>query len=427
MPIDLQLGFSQKDFGANSFYGPRFPDQHELLHTLFAALKGGVTANKFNVSPSVYWRRNYDRYTLIRHNPDVYRNFHYTDVYGADVIASYQTRFGTNAFGQTKAGILARNERIFSNNIGIPMESPRKVRRQADKEYDKSDQRANISAFAEQNLYIGNWSASAGVLVNRNSYTGSKLNVYPGIDLAFRPRHTTKIYASANRAMRLPTFTDLYYQSPMNIGNPDLKPERSTEFELGAKKTTGSWNANICYFYRRITDAIDWIWLDEQQKWHTMNLTNLHTHGISAGGQWVAGKGFPLQSVSAYYTFMSSSKSANHYQSYYVMDYLRHKMNFGVTHRIVEKVYAHWLTSWQDRNGSFMRYNVEDGSETEKPYKSFWQFDLRIYRKTERLNIFVEASNLGNKQRQDIGNVTLPGRWIRAGVVLELRMGGIIH
>ena len=258
------------------------------------------------------------------------------------------------------------------------------------------------------------------MLVNRNTSTDNKLNIYPGIDIAFRPNNTTRIYASANRAMRLPTFTDLYYEDPSNIGNPDLKPERSAEYELGTMFTTGVWNARVNYFYRHITDAIDWIWLDDHQKWHTVNHTDLHTHGISAGGQWNVGR----EAFSAYYTFMHSEKSVNQYVSGYEMNYLRHKLNFGITHRIIEKVNAHWQIGWQDRNGSYMHFNGNDLPPaerfTETPFEPFWQIDLRIYRQTERFNIFVEASNLANKQHQDIGNVTLPGRWIRAGVAFVI-------
>ncbi len=420
LPLDLQLGYTQKDFGANSFYGAKYPDQYESLHTFFAALKGESAIGKVNISPSVYWRRNYDQYILNREQPDLYRNFHYTDAYGADVTASLASRLG-----RTSVGILVRNERIYSNNLGEPMDVPRKIPRQDDKWYTKTDQRVNISAFAEQNLYVGKWSASIGVLANHNNYTGNKLNIYPGIDLAFRPNNMFKIYASANQAMRLPTFTDLYYSGPTLMGNPDLKPERSTEYELGTKITSGGYHANVSYFYRNITDAIDWIWLDNQQKWHTKNLTELYTHGVSIGGRWdvqrSGAKDFPVQSLSAHYTWMHSSKSADQYKSYYVLDYLRHKLTFGLTHRIVEKVNAHWQVGWQSRNGSYMEYHTEDGSETEMPYEPFWQIDLRIYRQTERLNIFVEASNLGNNQHQDIGNILLPGRWIRAGIAITLK------
>jgi iron complex outermembrane receptor protein len=245
--------------------------------------------------------------------------------------------------------------------------------------------------------------------------------VYPGIDLAFRPNEITRIYASANRAMRLPTFNDLYYEDPSNIGNPDLMPERSTEYEFGTILTANNWSARINYFYRHISDAIDWIWLDDQEKWHTVNHSNVYTHGISTGGQWNSNKDFFVQSISANYTFMNSEKSAGQYVSNYEMNYLRHRFTFGFTHRIFGKINAHWQVGWQDRNGFYMHFNSENNTFSETPWKPFWQIDLRILRQTERFNIFLEASNLGNKQHQDVGNVTLPGRWIRAGIAVTLR------
>ena len=417
-PLDLQLGYSQRDYGAKSFYGARFPDQHELLHTFFAALSSNFSAGKVNISPAIYWRRNNDRYTLIRDNPDVYRNFHFTDAYGANVLAS-----SANRFGRASAGLIVRNERIFSNNLGEQMEQKdyRKVRGHSDKWYDKTDRRTNTSVFLEQNLHLGKWSASIGALANHNNYTGKKINIYPGIDLAYRPNDIFRIYASANRAMRLPTFTDLYYEAPTHRSNPDLEPENSTEYELGTRITMGNRFFNVNYFYRTISDAIAWIWQPGDQISQSMNLTKIYTHGISIGGYWNIGENFPVQSVSAFYTFMDSYVSAN-YQSDYERSYLRHKLNIAVTHRIIEKVSANWQITRQDRNGGYLRYDTDTGifdAET-TPYDPFWKIDLRIYRQTQRLNVFVEASNLANKQHRDFGNIMLPKRWIRAGIALTL-------
>ncbi len=418
-PLDLQLGYSEKDYGANGFYGPKYPDQYESLHTFFAALKGESTG-RINISPSLYWRRNYDHYILNRNKPEAYQNFHYTDVYGADVTASLRTRFG-----KTTLGLLIRNERIYSTNLGVKTEATREVPRHDGKYYDKTDQRNNMGIFAEQNLYIGNWSASVGLSVNRNTYTGNELNFYPGIDLAYGIGRFVKLYASANRAMRLPTFTDLYYQGPMNMGNIDLKPEYCTEYEAGAKVSANGWSARIGYFYRRTSDAVDWIWEDEARKWHTRNLTELFTQGISVDAQCnfrrLVNSDFWIQSVSASYGFMNSDKSAEQYISFYALDYLRHKIGFGLTHSIFEKINARWQVGWQDRNGGYLAYDITTDTETETPYEAFWQADLRIYRQTERLNVFVEASNIMNKQHQDIGNITLPGRWIRAGITVTLK------
>jgi iron complex outermembrane receptor protein len=314
----------------------------------------------------------------------------------------------------------------------MAMSQTRAVPRHSGNEYDKTDHRVNAGAYAEQNVYVGKWSASAGVLFNRNNYTGKKLNINPGIDVAFYPNRLLKIYASANRAMRLPTFTDLYYQGPMNMGNPDLKPEHSTEYELGAKMSAGVWNAGVSYFYRIISDGIDWIQISNPDAvspnrliWHTENLTKLHTQGVSLHTRWdlkqAMGKSFPIHSVSVAYNYMHSDKNAEHYVSYYVLDYLKHQLTVSLTHRIVEKINAVWQVGWQERNGTYMQYNIATGAETEMPYGNFWQIDLRIYRQTQRLNIFAEASNLTNQKHQDIGNITLPGIWVRGGMSITIK------
>jgi iron complex outermembrane receptor protein len=360
---------------------------------------------------------------LIRHNPAAYQNYHATDVYGGDVTASVESKIG-----KTNVGLLARGEHIYSSNLGKTMAIARNVPHEAtDKQYTMSDQRANFSLFAEQNLRLGKWSASAGLLLNHNSYTGSKVNVYPGIDLAYYPNQIFKLYASANRAMRLPTFTDLYYHGPMNLGNPDLKPEQCTEFEFGSKLSLNSLSAGISYFYRNTTDAIDWILTDnpditatDRRIWHTQNLTDLHTQGVSLTGHWdlhrFAGKNFWIRSVSADYSYMYSDKSVDQYESYYILDYLKHKFNVSLDHRIVWKIHANWKISWQDRNGAYQEFV----SQTDMPYEAFWQIDLRLYAQTPCTKIFVEAANLSNQQHPDIGNITLPGRWVRAGITLTL-------
>jgi iron complex outermembrane receptor protein len=418
LPLDLQLGYTQKELGANGFYGPKYPNQYESLHSFFAALKG-ETDGRVRFSPSVYWRRNYDHYVLIRKQPEVYQNFHYTDVYGADMNVSLASHIG-----KTSLGFLFRSERIYSNNLGEDMENPKKVPRQDDQWYTKTDHRTNVSIFAEQNLYIGRWSASAGILMNNNSHTARKMNIFPGMDVACMFGRIFKAYVSANRAMRLPTFTDLYYHGAMNLGNPNLKPEYCTEYETGIKSADNWWNTCLNYFYRRTSDAIDWIWLENEQKWHTENLTQLNTQGISASGRFNFRKlvrpDFWVHSLTSSYTFMYADKSAYRHISFYALDYLKHKFTLGLEHTVRGKIGAHWQICRQDRNGTYLAYDAETGTETETPYKAFWKIDLRIYRQSERWYVFAEVSNLSGRQYQDTGNITLPGRWIRAGLSLTL-------
>jgi iron complex outermembrane receptor protein len=46
--------------------------------------------------------------------------------------------------------------------------------------------------------------------------------------------------------------------------------------------------------------------------------------------------------------------------------------------------------------------------------------DTRLNYKKEKLNIFVEATNLTNTNYLEAGFVEMPGRWLRAGMQLTL-------
>ncbi|MDR1865257.1 MAG: TonB-dependent receptor, partial [Bacteroidales bacterium] len=413
LPLDMQLGYLQKETGANGFYGAKYPDQYEAIRNFFGALKAETTG-RTSISASLSWRRNYDHYLLNRNRPEDYENFHLTDVYGGNFTASL-----AGSAGRTNIGAFVRGEHIFSNNMGVATAVPRKVPRQAGKHYDKADRRTSVTVFAEHNLHRKKWSASAGLSLNRNSYTGNKINLYPGVDLACYPGRLWKLFASVNRAMRLPTFTDLYYQSPMITGNRHLKPERCTEAETGAKISLQGMEARLGYFYRHTADAIDWIRFVPEEPWHTQNLTELRTHGLSLDASWNVQTmygGCWIRSASASFRWMTCDKSSGEYMSYYVLDYLKRRFSFSFDHRIFRKINAAWYINRQVRNGSYSQYHPQDGTESEVPYEAFWQIDLRIYYRTPRWNIFAEATNLTNRRHQDIGNITLPGIWARAGV-----------
>ncbi|MDR0713989.1 MAG: TonB-dependent receptor [Bacteroidales bacterium] len=420
-PIDVQLGHSRKEMGANSFYGAKYPDQYESLQTYFASLKANSTG-KIKLTPSLYWRRNYDHYVLIRHNPAAYQNFHRTDVYGGDLTASIVSRAG-----KSNIGLLSRGEQIYSSNLGEKLAIPHNIpHRATDRQYLYADKRNSVSFFAEQNLYFGKWSTSAGLLLNRNSYTGKKIHFYPGIDVAFYPDSRLKLYASAGKAMRLPTFTDLYYtDGRLYMANPDLHPEQSIEYEAGARLSQNGFHIRANYFYRTISDAIDWIWLTDESVWHTRNLTELHMHGLSLNASWKAqhsvDKRF-VRSVSVSCDLLNGEKTSG-YISNYALDYLKHKLIIGIDHRIFKKINAHWKISLQHRNGEYSQYHQDTDSYSEVPYEAFLQIDLRIYYHVSQWNIFAEASNLSNQKHQDIGNITLPGIWLRTGITCHLTHG----
>jgi iron complex outermembrane receptor protein len=97
-----------------------------------------------------------------------------------------------------------------------------------------SYQRSHAGLYMEQSKsFLKKWTVSAGLLSHWYSGITNTANIYPGLDISYHVNNSLKIFASVNNAMRLPTFTDLFYSGPSNIGNSDLKPETSLSFEIG--------------------------------------------------------------------------------------------------------------------------------------------------------------------------------------------------
>ncbi len=228
--LDWQAGITNRSFGANSFYTPAYPDQFEHVKTSFASIKM-ETGKTLHFTPSVYWRRNQDRFELFRYpeiTPSWYKghNYHLTDVYGTNLNAWFSSFLGKTAFGTD-----FRSENIHSNVLGTPLAKSVPVPGEDGKFFTKSDNRSNMSWFIEHSVYLQRFMASAGLMANWNSQLVTNWNLFPGIDLSYLITTRVKFYASVNSSLRMPTFTDLYYSSPTNKGNILLMPEKSVEYE----------------------------------------------------------------------------------------------------------------------------------------------------------------------------------------------------
>jgi len=75
--------------------------------------------------------------------------------------------------------------------------------------------------------------------------------------------------------------------------------------------------------------------------------------------------------------------------------------------------------SYQNRAGTYS-YIDENEIDKEYDYKPFTLVDTRVFFKKGMVNAYVEASNIFDVEYHDLGYITMPGRWIRAGVILDI-------
>jgi len=214
----------------------------------------------------------------------------------------------------------------------------------------------------------------------------------------------------------MPTFTDLFYTGPTNLGNPDLKPEKSVNFEGGLKYNSRGFLAHVGGYHRRGKDLIDWVRENETDKWQTKNLTRINSTGVEVSGEFypekIWKKNLFVTKLGLNYAYSKLDKGDNDFFSNYVLDNLKHKFDLELNHKIWHKLKASWRVSYQDRNGK--------RTQTEA-YEPFWLVNTRLMWKTPSAEIYAMAANLFDTKYYDLGTVEQPDRWISLGINHQLR------
>ena len=401
--LDIQGGYTNRAFGANSFYTPLFPDQFEQISTTLISV--GLFPKEQGFRFQSYWRRHHDRFELFRYNaPEWYQshNYHMSDVAGGRLSKTL-----TSNIGLTTVALDFRHEQIYSNVLGETIDPHVAVARYENVFYTHFYSRQGLSLMAEHNIYAGDFSLSGGLLAYASSDLASGISLFPGLDIGWQFNETFRWYTSLNRTLRLPTFTDLFYEGPANLGNPDLLPEKAIFFETGLKGNVRNLYVEFGVYHRWGSDMIDWVRYLETEKWNSMNHTKVNIAGFEFG--------LSFHPLSLQYSFNYATSDSGELISNYALDHLRHTLDLRFQYLVSKQLSTTVLLSWRDRAGSYMHYEQDQYSEL-RPFPSYWTTDVRLSYALENITIFAEASNLFNTHIVSHANVPQPGRWLRAGI-----------
>ena len=410
--IDYQAGYSQKSYGANTFYSAAYPNQYER-NRRFTVSAGAETKGRVRVRPEVFWDRLYDNFELIR-SSRTGENFHRTDVHGARVTAGLQW-----VAGHTTLGAELRQEDIRSTSLGLPYsgELHHRVHGEDGIFYARHDERTNLSINAEHTLLLPHWTLSAGLLANKNTRFDGPLRFYPGVDAAYSPTPRWRIFASYNKGFRLPTFTDLYYKSPTHEGNRGMKAEESHSFQAGVTHRGSGVEATLKGFYHRGHDMIDWVMYAADDVFHSANFDLDNMGAQATAALRFNGERAWVRRLEASYTYIHQQRRDDVavWKSNYSMEYLRHKFVASLDHRIWDTLTATWTLRWQDRMGAYIKY--EDATSTGElvGYSPYATLDLKIRWTRPHYELWVEGTNITNHTYYDLGNIPQPGIVALAG------------
>ncbi|MCH7399595.1 TonB-dependent receptor [Belliella sp. DSM 107340] len=388
--IRTMVGYTDRSFGANGFYTNSFPDQWESIQTFIASLSHTYSHENVYLQTRAYWRRNSDEFRLRRNEPEFFTNNHVSDVFALELNGRYQSKLGTTGFG-----LEGRQEKIESNNLG-------------DRE------RAFLGVFAEHRIeFWENFDFRAGVYSNYYNEYGWKH--FPGAELGYQINNSSRLYTNYGASYRIPSFTELYYQDPSNLSNPDLTPEEAQSFEFGYKYGNKGLRLEVVYFNRHTKNLIDWNREPSDiepnpNRWMPRNISEVTFQGIEIGLQQalkLGSKNFNLSEISLSYNYIDADlKQLPGTESRNTLNAMRHQVIAGVRSEIFTN----------------LELNIKARYIERMALDPYFLMDIRMdYNRLKTFGFFAEASNVTNTDYIEAGFVQMPRRWFRAGISINLQ------
>jgi len=372
---DLTLAYMDHPFGAGEFYGA-YPSWEDTK-TWFAGFRQALGRK---TSASFAYRRHSDLFVLFRDQPAIYTNHHHDESFQAAVRRTENLVTNT----ELHYGVEALHESIVSNNLGTHARSRAAVYAALD---FRALKRFSLSLSAREEVYR-NFSAELNPTVAAGYWLSQRL----------------KFRASASRAFRVPSYTDLYYEDPANLGNPNLRPERAWTYEGGV-----DWNprprvhGDVTVFQRRERDGIDYYRAAPGDLWQALNIDNLHFTGVESSLRLALARS---QTVDFRYSWLRGTEDT------VPLGQTKYSFNYPTHSGVVA-----WQASLAGRIVVRTRFGVLD----RRAAATYALWDINAAYTRGRVHPFLQMSNLTNTSYQEIQGVAMPGRTVMGGVEVVVR------
>jgi len=390
--INLLSGFSSRKFGANGFYSsPEFRDQYENIQTSLVSLgfNPDIKNQMLKINNCIYWRRNRDEYLFIRNDPSYYRNLHINNTIGLDVNLTYQ-----NNFGVTGIGIDLNIPWLSSTRLG-----------------NRSRRAATVLLDHRISLLNGDMNIIPGIQIN--IFSDFENNILPGIDIGYSISPALMTFINSGYTFRVPTYTDLYYEDPVNTSNPDLQPEYAFSNEVGLKtiKVNGI-TGQVSYFSRKNLNLIDRSKQDINDKWKPENIGEVKMNGIDFNLSFQPALFFVNNEIIIHrldlgYTFINSRVNGSLPAfSKFVIENLKNQVTVGIELKFFRNFYQTVNLRYNDRA------NMDDYTIT----------DTRLGWESGKFSLYTDLTNIFDVVYKESNFVTLPGRWVKVGAAFKINI-----
>jgi iron complex outermembrane receptor protein len=360
----LIFAYADKPYGADEFYGPF--NSWERTKSWFTGVKQQLgSKTEFDFA----FRRHTDEFVLFRDDPAAYENNHIDKSWQAGLRRQESLSQNSTLF----YGGEGIHESIVSNNLGDHDRSRGAI-------YLDYDVRA-----------LKRFSFSAGA---REEFLGASHGEFiPAFAAGVWLKPRLKLKGNASRGFRLPSYTDLYYRDPANLGNPNLRPERAWDFEGGLLWTPGGrFQSELTVFTRRDRGVIDYVRSSASDPYTAENIQKLNFTGIELSGELRLPNDGRL--LISYTGLRGVQQSLTDLQAKYTLSYPKQDAVLAWNGHLPGSLFA------RTRVGIIDRYSSD-------PY-GLW--DIGLAKEFSHVAAHLALSNITDTQYEEIPGIVMPGR-----------------
>jgi iron complex outermembrane receptor protein len=399
-----RASLNTRDFNAKYFYtNSTFDESVEKINTIWSQVGLQHAGSKQKTQVGVAFKKLDDEFIF---NPLFSKNNHTTQQ--AVLYAQQQRKWDRNL--QMAYGLQSTLQRINST--------------------DRGDHTNNThAAFASANVdFNAHWNLIASARAEYN--TDYDFSFVPQIGIAYRPNSNVVFRSSVGLAHRAPDFTERYISNNLpslspgrNLGNPNLKTEKSATADIGFDYYTKREKLfSISVFARNGSNLIDYILTNSnsintnvvltsnENYFLTQNVSRALTYGLEANlsKRFVISKNSRLR-FALNYTFIKTSVSDDE-PSKYISNHPGHMANLQL--------------GYETKHFDLQLINNYRNRQPETDVAVFGDIPqnyfvtnalLRIKLIKNKLNLIGKVLNVFDAQYQEILGAPMPTRWFTFG------------
>ena len=271
----------------------------------------------------------------------------------------------------------------------------------------KEIKRDHYSLSFQQDFSLNKWKINIGI--SGNYYDDFGFFAAPGYQLVYNINNNANIYHKYDHGFRLPSFYEMYADDYIYSGNSDLNGESINSYEYGMQLYGSAMTMTISQFYKNNQNVIDWfsVTSGNTKSWNSTNITDLLISGQNMRLELYPEIIKRLQFVNRFevgYAYLNIEHNGQKDEYKNVSHFLQHQIIFGTQYSLPFGISRSW----------YIRY------EQPATYDNRTIVDTQIHYQIWRIESTLNINNVFDVQYEDVEDVTLPGRWIRLGLRVNL-------